>query len=106
MEIPKETQDKMDELDKRINDARKDHFNVNDGYKKYENSESEDAEKSARAGSEFLSNVFAGAFIGYLVDWYFETIPLALRGFMLLGFVNGVLRANAAMKKKYEENNE
>lgn len=106
MKIPKETQDKIDALDKRIDDARKDHYNVNDGFQDNNNEESEDAEKSARAGSEFLSNVFAGAFIGYWVDWYFETIPLALILFMLLGFINGVMRANAAMKKKYEENDE
>lgn len=106
MSLPKETKDKMDDLDRRIDDARKDHYNVNDGFSDQKDNESKDAEKSARAGSEFLSNVFAGAFVGYWVDWYFETIPLALILFMLLGFANGVTRANIAMKKKYEENDE
>lgn len=55
--------------------------------------------RSGRAGSELLANVFAGAFLGYLIDKFFSTAPWGLIAMMVLGFVSGVLRANAAMKK-------
>ena len=65
---------------------------------------SEDSRKSAQAGSQFLANVFAGAFIGYGVDWFFDTLPWGLIVFICLGFVTGVYNANAQMQKKNEEN--
>ncbi|PCJ99696.1 MAG: hypothetical protein COA45_02435 [Zetaproteobacteria bacterium] len=106
MAIPEDTQKKMDALDIRIQDARKVHKETNDPYDLGdEEEESPDAKKSARAGSEFLSNVFAGAFLGYGIDWYLETTPLAMILFILLGFITGVIRANAAMRKNDEENN-
>ncbi len=57
------------------------------------------AERSSRAGSEFLANIFAGALIGYLIDSFFNTEPWGLIFMMVMGFVSGVYRANAAMKK-------
>lgn len=105
MPIPKETQDKMDELDVRISEARTDQKN-NDITYIDDTEASPDAEKSARAGSEFLSTVFAGAFLGYGLDWYFQTMPLGIISFITLGFISGVMRANAAMKKNSEKNDE
>lgn len=65
---------------------------------------SEDAIRSGRAGSELLANVFAGAFIGYLIDGFAGSRPWAMIGLMVLGFVSGVLRANAAMQKNNKKN--
>jgi len=55
--------------------------------------------KNSRAGSEFLLNVFAGGLIGYGVDYTFSTLPWGIIFFMIMGFVSGVYRANAEMKK-------
>ncbi len=65
---------------------------------------SPEAKKSARAGSEFLANILAGALLGYGIDWYFETLPWGMIFFIVMGFISGVYRANAAMKESYEEN--
>ncbi len=54
---------------------------------------------SARAASEFLANVIAGGLLGYLFDRYFDSLPLGMLFLMIIGFVSGVYRANATMKK-------
>lgn len=54
--------------------------------------------KGARAGSEFLANVFAGGLIGFGIDWFFKTQPWGMLFFLIMGFVSAVFRANAAMK--------
>ena len=54
---------------------------------------------SARAASEFLANVIAGGLLGYIFDRYFDTLPLGMLFLMVIGFVSGVYRANATMKK-------
>ncbi|PCI56771.1 MAG: hypothetical protein COB36_00390 [Alphaproteobacteria bacterium] len=104
MPIPEETQKKMTELDQRIKDARQDQAEIDDAYNPSDEELSPDAQRSARAGSEFLSTVIAGAFFGYGIDWYFNSTPIAMILFILLGFISGVMRANAAMKRNSEEN--
>lgn len=106
MGIPEDTKKKMDELDQRIKDARQDQQEIDDAYNPSDEEQSPDAERSARAGSEFLSTVIAGAFFGYGIDWYFNSTPIAMILFILLGFISGVMRANAAMKINSEENEE
>ncbi len=95
-------QEKLDDLDKRIKEALKSKTNEINVQK--EEDESPEAKKGARAGSEFLANVLAGALLGYGIDWYFGTTPWAMIFFILAGFISGVYRANAAMKESYEEN--
>ena len=88
---------KIESLDKRIEEAQ---AGYEEDYCPPDPSEKESpgAKKSAHAGSEFLASVFAGAFIGYGIDWYFNTTPWAMIVFIIMGFVSGVFRANAAMK--------
>ncbi len=59
----------------------------------------EGAMRSGKAGSELLANVFAGAFLGWLIDKVFATAPWGMITMMVLGFVSGVMRANAAMQQ-------
>ncbi len=92
-----ELQEKLDKLDKKVQEARKD-SQVNQVDFDNVEEESPEAIKSARAGSEFLASVFAGAFIGFGIDWYFSTTPWGVIAFILIGFVSAVYRANAAMK--------
>lgn len=92
-----ELQEKLDKLDKKVQEARKD-SQVNQVDFDNVEEESPEAIKSARAGSEFLASVFAGAFIGFGIDWYFSTTPWGIIVFILIGFVSAVYRANAAMK--------
>jgi len=65
---------------------------------------SEGAMRSGHAGAEFLANVFAGAIIGYLIDSFAGTRPWGMIGMMVLGFVSGVIRANAAMRENNKKN--
>lgn len=53
----------------------------------------------ARAGSEFLASVLAGAIIGYGIDWYFNLQPWGMIIFIILGFVSGTYRANTTMQE-------
>lgn len=96
---------KIDEIDKRAKELlknKKDEINIlSDNNNK---DDGQEEQKGARAGSEFLANVFAGALLGYGIDWYFDTTPWAMIFFILIGFISGVYRANAAMKESYKEN--
>ncbi|MBK9584940.1 MAG: AtpZ/AtpI family protein [Alphaproteobacteria bacterium] len=65
---------------------------------------SEGAIRSGHAGAEFLANVFAGAIVGYLIDSFAGTRPWGMIGMMVLGFVSGVIRANAAMRENNKKN--
>ena len=97
-----ELQKKLDKLDKKVKEARKDSKVNQVDFDKVEE-ESPEAIKSARAGSEFLASVFAGAFIGFGIDWYFNTTPWGVIIFILIGFISGVYRANSAMKSNSED---
>ena len=65
----------MDDLDKRIEAARKNNEEriPSLDQKIPEDEEPEEVSKGARAGSEFLASVFAGAIIGFGVDWLFSS---------------------------------
>ncbi len=94
----------MDDLDKRIEQARKnseEKLPILD--QKSTEDDNETDNKGARAGSEFLASVFAGAFIGFGIDWFFSSTPWGMMFFILMGFVSAVMRANAAMKAANEE---
>lgn len=89
---------KLDSLEERIKNARtssQEHGNVEIPEKK----ENPEAIRSGRAGSEFLANIIAGWVLGFGIDWFFHTKPWGIIGFMVLGFVSGVYRANKAMQK-------
>jgi len=62
----------------------------------------ENNENESHAGSEFLGTVIAGGLLGYGIDWYAGTTPWGMLFFIVMGFVSGVYRANAAMKQEYK----
>ncbi|MGH1376860.1 MAG: AtpZ/AtpI family protein [Alphaproteobacteria bacterium] len=103
MDDKKEIQQKIDALDKKIQDARDDKktYSQNE-YEKEAEGDDPEALKSARAGSEFLASIFAATLIGYGIDAFFLTKPWGMIAFMMIGFVTAVYRANATM----QENNE
>ncbi len=103
MIISDEDQKKIDKISERASElAKKNKCKTaednNNKSKKNENKE------GAKAGSEFLASVFAGALLGYGIDWYFNTTPWAMIFFIIMGFISGVYRANAATKETYEKN--
>ena len=64
--------------------------------------------KAMRMGTEFVVAVLVGAFLGWQFDTWFDTKPLWLILFMLLGFgagVNNVLRL-AKKEKETDETSE
>ncbi|MGH1455353.1 MAG: AtpZ/AtpI family protein [Alphaproteobacteria bacterium] len=99
MSEEKEILEKLDALNKRAEKIRK-RSKVDDGTN-YESSYEEitdEDRKGAQAGSEFLASVFGGGILGYGIDWFFQTTPWAMIVFIILGFVSGVYRANAAIQ--------
>ncbi len=107
--ISDKEQKKLDDIEKRIYELRKsktNEINLEQETTAAKEKESPEDKKSARAGSEFLANIFAGALLGYGIDWYFKTTPWAMIFFIIMGFVSGVIRANEATKKTYEKNDE
>lgn len=52
-----------------------------------------------RIASEFVSAILVGAAIGYAIDWVFDISPFVMIGFLLLGFVAGVLNVMRAAKE-------
>lgn len=85
-------ENKLDDLDERIAKARSG---------KNED-EAEHPPKTPPPGSEFLALVISGALLGYGIDRFFSTAPWGMIFMILMGFVAGVYRANAAMKKNDE----
>ncbi len=95
---------KIDDLNQRIEQARKNSNTPDNIEPSHADEEATENEiKSARAGSEFLASVFAGGFLGYGIDWLFGTLPWGMISFLVLGFVSGVYRANAATKQSNED---
>lgn len=90
--------DDSQSLEKRIQNAKA-QMELAQDESKQKNTLSDESQGS-RAGSEFLASVFAGALLGYGFDWTFMTKPWGMIIMMIMGFVAGVLRANASMKKK------
>lgn len=95
-----EIQQKINELDKKIKSAREDKktYSQNEYDEKVEE-QSPGAIASARAGSEFLASVFAATLIGYGIDTFFNSKPWGMIGFMMVGFITAVYRANATMQE-------
>ncbi len=92
-------QSKIEDIQKRVEEARPKDTPDEMLRKK----DLEENEEESRAGSEFLGNVIAGGILGYGVDWAFDTAPWGMIFFILIGFISGVYRANAAMKEEYEK---
>lgn len=92
---------KAKEIEEKLNKFRKE-TTADDG--PTQNIPNDDELKGSRAGSEFLANVIAGGLIGYGIDWWLSSAPWGMIAFIILGFVSGVYRANAAMKENSEKN--
>ncbi len=90
---------KISNLDQRIRSAKSDQKQQKEKQYGKVNKESKEEKQGKKASSEFLANVIAGGFLGFIIDKYFDSAPLGMIFFILMGFVSGVLRANATMKK-------
>ncbi len=97
---------KTNALQERIEAARQANKTLSEEDRPESPVDSPGARKSARAGSEFMAAVTGGAVLGYGIDWFFSSLPWGMIVFITLGFVTGVYRANEAMKKNYEKNDQ
>ncbi len=89
---------KIGSLEEKITAARKDQ--ADDKIKQYGvPADENEPSKGHNIASQFLATVISGGIFGYIVDRFFDTGPWGMMGFILIGFVAGVRRANAAMKK-------
>jgi F0F1-type ATP synthase assembly protein I len=90
----KDFNDKVDHLEKRIDDAKKDSMDHVPEQTASEKSRS----IGMSAGSNFISSVIAGALVGYGFGWLVGNIPLFLITFMFAGFGWGIYRAAKIMQ--------
>lgn len=95
---------KMRAFYKRVAEAKKLNTTLRKDEESTHDEPTEGEKRSARAGSEFLASVFAGGLIGYGIDWFFNTLPWGMIGFIIIGFISGVYRANAAIKASNDKN--
>lgn len=95
MDLDKETEEKIEALEKLIAEAREDSADLFD----QEHKSPAKVPGSLVAGSEFLSLVFSGAFIGYGIDVFFATKPWGIIVMFLFGFIAGIYRLHDAMQK-------
>tara|TARA_R110002095_G_scaffold207177_2_gene192036 strand:- start:1530 stop:1841 length:312 start_codon:yes stop_codon:yes gene_type:complete len=98
-DLEKEIQKKVASLDERIKDARRDEKEYKTQQYGVPAEESEESKRGKRAASVFLGNVIAGGILGFFIDKYCSSAPLAMIFFIIMGFVSGVYRANAITKK-------
>ena len=90
--------DRADSLDDRLKAARQEYENdYNPKPKGNHHSE------GASIAYEFLAYVISGFILGFAIDRYLGTSPWGLMGSLLLGFVGGVMRANARQKKSFKK---
>lgn len=87
----------LDSLEKRIEKA-----------KQKPESEPSGASIALRMGSEMVAGVMVGAGFGYLIDDYFDTLPLFLVIFLFIGSAAGVklMMETSARYSKTENDNE
>ena len=102
MSDPKEILEKLDDINARAEEIKKRNKITKDEKVIKTEKELEEERAGARAGSEFLASVLAGAIIGYAIDWFFSTLPWGMIIFIILGFVSGAYRANATMQESYK----
>lgn len=56
-------------------------------------------------GLDFFSGVLAGAFIGYSLDYFFQTKPFLTCLFLVFGFAAGVNNVLKLVKKSKKDEN-
>ena len=56
--------------------------------------------RSSRVGFDFVVTVFAGAVLGWCIDWGFNTAPWGIVGMTLVGFASGLRNLWRALEQK------
>tara|TARA_B100001989_G_scaffold251369_1_gene230433 strand:- start:6699 stop:6992 length:294 start_codon:yes stop_codon:yes gene_type:complete len=94
-----------DDIEKKLADleSRIDKVREKDRIEEAQITEKRRVSKGSRAGSEFLASIIAGFVLGYIIDRFADTAPLAMLFFMMMGFVSGIYRANAVLQKNNKE---
>ncbi len=99
MSEKKEILQKLDEINNRAQEIKQRNKTIETKNFVIDAKNSEEERIGARAGSEFLASVLAGAIIGYGIDWFFNVQPWGMIIFIILGFVSGTFRANTTMQQ-------
>lgn len=86
MPIDQNDDPKLQKLDAELKAARQE---FEEDYNPKPKSEDENVGVGARAGVELVGSILGGAFIGYGIDYYFETSPIFFLTFILLGVATG-----------------
>lgn len=78
--------DNLEDLEKRIEDARKPEREAQERERR---NDAQNMNVGLRAGTELVSAIAVGGFLGWLLDGWLETKPLFLIIMLLLGIVTG-----------------
>lgn len=80
------SEDKLDNLEERLKDARED---FDEEYNPKASEEGENMSDGARAGVELVGAMLGGAILGYFLDKAFDTSPALFLIFTILGIGTG-----------------
>lgn len=97
-QLDKDIEEKIKNLEGRLDQFKKEGIEEEQEYQ-----QDQETKKQSRAGSEFLASIVAGGLLGFGIDYFFNSAPFGILFFMLMGFVSGVFRANAATQKNVDE---
>ena len=88
---------RLDELSSRLNAEKKVHQNAETSSIDY--GKAQDYSKGYRLVSEFVAGILVGAAVGYGLDRLFNTLPLFMIVFLMVGFGAGILNMARAANR-------
>ena len=86
----------LKEISTRLKIAKK---NVRENYKKNEDSNVTSLGKAFKISTELVASVVVGSTIGFLLDSWFDTKPLLIICFFIMGVAAGILNVFKSAKK-------
>jgi ATP synthase protein I len=88
---------RLDELSSRLDAERKEHQKAEAPSANY--GKAQDYSKGYRLVSEFVAGILVGAAVGYGLDRLFNTLPLFMIIFLMVGFGAGILNMARAANR-------
>ena len=88
--------DSLKELTKKIDNIKKENINKSS---KYQNKQFSGFSHAFKIVSDLFANILVGGAIGWTLDYYFNTKPILLIIFLIIGFISGIYTSYKSTKK-------
>jgi ATP synthase protein I len=94
---------KVDDIDNSLKNLTKkiDNIKANNKYEnnKYQNKQFNGFSHAFKIVSDLFANILVGGAIGWTLDYYFNTKPILLIIFLIIGFISGIYTSYKSTKK-------